>query len=116
MPEREPRNPFYFLLLVAGVLFAVTAIAYAVLPVLEEKATAAGQPPPPSPFRDALREDGWLWLLIELTAVALFGFLSMVLDRLRSLKMQRAAATMPAESGVRDQRSRGSDPASDTRH
>jgi hypothetical protein len=98
MTEREPRNPFYFLLLVAGVLFAVTAVAYAVLPVLEERAIAAGQPPPPSPFRQALRDDGWLWLIIELAALVLFGILSMALDRVRSLKKQRATATIHAPS------------------
>src|SRR6516164_8949115 len=53
----EPRNPFYFLLLFASVLFVVTALAYAVVPVLEEKARDAGEEPPPSAFRDALRQD-----------------------------------------------------------
>ena len=56
----EPRNPLYFLLLIAGVVFAVTALAVAFVPVLEEKALEAGQAPPPSPFRDALRTDGWI--------------------------------------------------------
>ena len=101
--DREPKNPFYFLLLAAGVVFSVTAIAYAVLPVLEDKATAAGQPPPPSPFREALRENGWLWLLVELAAVVLFGILSMLLDRRRTLKKERAAATIQA-AGIRNQR------------
>ncbi len=56
----EPRNPLYILLLIAGVVFAVTALAVAVVPVLEEKVLEAGQAPPPSPFRDALRTDGWI--------------------------------------------------------
>src|SRR5436853_631937 len=42
MPQPEPRNPFYFLLLAASLLFVVTALAYAVVPVLEEKARDAG--------------------------------------------------------------------------
>src|SRR5438445_511381 len=61
----EPRNWFYLLLNVASVAFVVTALAYALVPVLEDKAAAAGRPAPPSPLRDALRRDGWLWLLVE---------------------------------------------------
>ena len=94
-PPSEPRNPFYVLLLVASLLFVVTALAYAVVPTLEDKAARAGQVPPPSPLRDALREDGWRWLLYEVAAMVLFGLLSMGLDRLRRLQKERAAATMP---------------------
>jgi hypothetical protein len=91
-PTPEPRNPFYFLLLLAGLLFVVTALAYAIIPVLEQKATDAGQPPPPSEFRAALRADGWRWLLYEVAAVVVLSAASMVLDRLRSLQKQRSAA------------------------
>jgi hypothetical protein len=94
-PPREPRNPFYLLLLLASLLFVLTALAYAVVPTLEEKALRAGQAPPASPFRDALREDGWRWLLYEVAAMLLLGLLSMGLDRLRRLQNQRAEATMP---------------------
>jgi hypothetical protein len=79
----EPRNPFYILLLAASLAFVLTALAYAVVPVLEEKALTAGQVPPPSPFRDALRESGWKWLLVELAAMIVFGLASMGLDRWR---------------------------------
>ena len=94
MTPSEPRNPFYFLLLLASLLFVVTALAYAIVPVLEEKATLAGQAPPPSPFREALRADGWKWLLGQVIAMIVFGALSMVLDRLRSLQKERARDTM----------------------
>jgi hypothetical protein len=82
----EPRNPLYLLLLVVGVLFVVTAVAYAVIPVLEQKATEKGKLPPPSAFREALHRDGGTWLLVELAALVILGVASMVLDRLRSLK------------------------------
>jgi hypothetical protein len=94
-PPTEPRNPFYFLLLGASLVFLVTALAYAIIPTLETKAQLAGQSPPPSEFRDALRQDGWRWLLYELAAMILFGVLSMGLDRLRRLQNDRAQATMP---------------------
>jgi len=96
MSEREPRNPFYLLLLLASLLFVMTALAVALVPVLEDKAREAGQPAPPSPFRAALRGDqGWHFLLYEVAAMIVFGLLSMGLDRLRSLKKQRAAVTIP---------------------
>ncbi len=88
----EPRNPFYLLLLLASLLFVVTALAYAVVPALEEKAKEAGEMPPPSPFRDALRVDGWKWLLAQVAVMVVLGILSMGLDRLRTLKKEREDA------------------------
>jgi hypothetical protein len=92
----EPRNPFYLLLLLASLAFVVTALAYALIPILEDKAAEAGAEVPPSPFRDQLREHGGTWLLCEVGAMIVLGLLSMGLDRLRTLKKERAAATMPS--------------------
>jgi len=94
MTPTEPRNPMYLLLLLASLLFVVTALAYAVVPVLEQKATDAGQPPPPSEFRDALRKDGWRWLLYEVAAVVVLSIASMTVDRLRTLQKQRTKVTI----------------------
>jgi len=91
--ESEPRNPFYILLLIAGLVFIVTVLAYAVIPVLEEKAKDAGQMPPQSPFRDSLRQDGWLWVLIEVAILVVLGLASMGLDRWR--RHQKDAAISP---------------------
>jgi hypothetical protein len=82
-PPPEPRNWFYLLLNLASIAFVITALAYAVVPVLEDKAVEAGRPVPSSPFRDALRRDGWLWLLVEAGAVAILAMCSMGLDRWR---------------------------------
>jgi hypothetical protein len=89
MSNSEPRNPFYMLLLLASVLFVGTALAYALVPSLEEKALEAGQTPPQSTFREALRSDGWRWLLYEVAAIVVLSALCMGLDRLRSLKKER---------------------------
>jgi hypothetical protein len=86
MPATEPRNPFYFLLLIASVVFVATALAYTFVPFLEQKAAERGEPPPPSMLREALSTQGWKWLLYELAAMIVFAVLSMGLDRLRSLK------------------------------
>jgi hypothetical protein len=94
MSQPEPRNWFYTLLLLASVLFVITALAWAVVPTLEEKARAAGQPVPRSEFRDLLRDHGGTWLLWEVAAMILFGLLSMGLDRLRRLQKERTQATI----------------------
>jgi hypothetical protein len=92
--KSQSRNLFYGLLLLTGALFAITATAYAVVPWLEQRAAEAGQPSPPSAFRDALRDEGWRWLLYQLIALVVFGLLSMGLDRLRSLKHDRQQRKM----------------------
>jgi hypothetical protein len=98
MSRTEPRNPFYLLLLIASLLFVMTCLAYGVVPILEQKAAEAGQPPPPSPFREALNADGWKWILYELAAMAVFALSSMGLDRYRSLREERALSR-PSSSG-----------------
>ena len=41
MPAKsDPRNPFYILLIAVSLAFVLTALAYAVVPVLEQKARA----------------------------------------------------------------------------
>jgi hypothetical protein len=92
----EPLNPFYMLLLVVSVLFVGTALAYGVLPVLED---LSNQPPAPSAVRDAIREHGWWWLLVELALMVVLGLASMGLDRLRSLQNEKNTGTMPPSSG-----------------
>ncbi len=94
-PASEPRNPLYFLLLLASLAFVLTALAYAVVPVLEDKALARGEVPPPAPWRQALREDGWKWLLYEVAAMIVLGLASMGLDRFRRLQKERQSATIP---------------------
>jgi hypothetical protein len=94
MTSSEPRNPFYLLLLAVSFLFVLTALAYAVVPTLEDKARAAGEIPPPSEFRHALRHDGWKWLLVEVAGIVVFAGLSMGLDRLRRLKKESAEGTI----------------------
>ncbi|HLJ98240.1 MAG TPA: hypothetical protein VKU02_34090 [Gemmataceae bacterium] len=100
MRPAEPRNPFYLLLLIASLFFVLTCLAYGVVPVLEQKAAEAGQPVPPSPFREMLNTDGWKWILYELAVMAGFAILSMGLDRLRTLQKERAAATIPPSEDV----------------
>jgi hypothetical protein len=101
-PKAELRNPFYILLIVVGFAFVLTALAYAVVPVLEQKAREAGNAPPPSPFRESLREDGWLWLLYQGGAIIVLAALSMGLDRWRRWRSPSPAAAPPPPSASPD--------------
>jgi hypothetical protein len=96
-PRHEPRNPLYLLLLLVGLVFTLTALAYGIVPVLEDKAIAAGNPPPPSPWREALREDGWRWLLYEAGILTVVAAASMSYDHLRGLQKADSSAKIPAE-------------------
>jgi hypothetical protein len=98
MNTPEPRNPFYFLLLVIGVLFVLTVLAYALVPVLEQKALDAGVVPPPSPLRDALRRDGWKWVLVEVALLVVVGLMSMGLDRYRRWQHDKTGAPTDMEN------------------
>jgi hypothetical protein len=80
MAAPEPRNPFYFLLLAVSMLFVATAIAYGILPQIEDNAASMGQRAPISPFRSALRRDGAMWLLYEVAAIAVVVVLCLGLD------------------------------------
>jgi hypothetical protein len=93
----EPRNPFYALLLVAGLAFTVTVLALAVIPVLEKRWLDEGELPPASPLSEALREHGLTLVLWEVGAVVVFGLASMGLDRARRLRNERIAATAPTD-------------------
>jgi hypothetical protein len=97
----EPRNPLYLLLLVVGVLFCVTALAYAVVPVLEEKARAAGAVPPPSEFRESLNKNGGTWLLVEVATLIVLGLASMAVDHFRRIRKESSAAKAEPPLNVR---------------
>jgi Na+/proline symporter len=101
-PAPEPRNPLYLLLLLVSLLFVLTALGYAVVPILEDKAVQAGAQVPSSSFRDALRKNGWKWLLYELAGMIVVGTASMWLDRqrLRGLQNEAGQGKMPAQAAT----------------
>ena len=84
--ERKPRR------------YAVRAVRVGGNAGDEDKAALAGQPAPPSPMREALRQDGWIWLLYEVAAITVLALASMGLDRWRLRSLQNAAppGTIPS--------------------
>ena len=99
-PQSEPRNPFYWLLLIVGLVFIATVLALAVVPVIEQKALDAGTSVPPSPFRDSLRDHGTTWVLVEVAALVVFGLLSMGLDRYHRWKLDRSNPPSSSDSSA----------------
>ena len=95
MSHPEPRNPFYLLLLLVGLLFVVTLLAVLLLPMMMEKAELAGGDVPKEGFHQLVKRDGVWWVGYEVAALVVLSLLSMGLDRLRSLQTERAAKTIP---------------------
>jgi len=94
----EPRNPFYLLLLIVGLIFVITLLAVVLVPILMDKAQAAGAEVPKEGFHQLIKRDGIWWVVAQAVALVILGIASMVLDRLRSLKKERAARTISAQS------------------
>jgi hypothetical protein len=97
----EPRNPFYLMLLIVGLIFIATVLAYAVVPVIEQKARDAGQEVPPreeSWFRNTLHYHGWKWVLVEVAVLVILGLLSMGLDRYRRWKQESGSAAEKSDA------------------
>jgi hypothetical protein len=84
MASSEVRNPFYFILLAVSMLFVATALAYGILPQIEDNAASIGQRVSISPFRAALRRDGAQWLLYEVAAIAMTTIMCLGVDWWRS--------------------------------
>lgn len=95
MVPSEPRNPFYILLLLVGLLFVVTLLAVLLVPILMDKAEQAGGEVPREGFHQIIKRDGVWWVVYEVVAIIVLSLLSMGLDRLRSLKRERAAKRIP---------------------
>ncbi len=79
-PTKPRRNWFFTLLIPASAAFAITAVALAVIPVIEDRAIQAGVAPPASDLREALRRDGWMWLLVETAVVIVLSMCAMIWD------------------------------------
>jgi hypothetical protein len=70
----KSKNPFYALLVVVGILFAVTATAYCVMAFREARPMVADakEPAPPHPLVAWMNENGERALVIELGLLAVF--------------------------------------------
>lgn len=83
--SKRETNPFYGLVVLSGVAFAVTTLAY-VAAIVREEHSFAGEPTPvhPSPVFDFFAERGESLMLWEAGSLTVTGLLAMGLDRWRS--------------------------------
>ena len=79
MPDksRKPFNPFYPMLVIAGVIFCVTACAYGVMTVRKLRNPLEENPPQ---FIQWMDESGFSLMMWELGALALLTFAAMAAD------------------------------------
>ena len=69
MSKQQPRNPFYFLLVLAGIVFTITACGYAVMSVRGGQGLA--EPESDHTLLRFLEDHGFTALMIELAVLAL---------------------------------------------
>ena len=79
--SRKPTNPFYFVLLVAGVIFVVTACSYLVM-TIKGRDTSLGRQEDPSSkrFVEIVDRYGFAALMIELGVLAGATFAAIATD------------------------------------
>jgi hypothetical protein len=75
-------NPFYGLLLVTGIVFALTAVCYGVMAFRDAQPVAAGQPQaaPKHPLMVWMSRHGEMALMSELAFLAVFTFAAIGTD------------------------------------
>lgn len=74
---KERTNPFYVALLIAGIAFAVTACAYAMMIVVKQRGGSNG---PEHPLINLMEEQGLVILLVELGLLTVFTFAAIGTD------------------------------------
>jgi len=94
--RRERFNPFYVLLIGAGIIFSVTACAYGVMAF---RALRLGAPQVEAAGAGGLLvvldQHGGLIMTVELVVLAIFTFSAMALDSVRSRQEQTPSASEP---------------------
>ena len=97
--SKRETNPFYALVVLSGVAFAVTTLAY-VAAIVREDQPAAGEPMPvqPSPVFEFFAQRGEILMLWEAGTLTVTGLLAMGLDRWKTWRNPTPEApTSPIE-------------------
>lgn len=79
-PSRKSANPFYALLVAAGLAFVVTAAAYGVMATRESRAAVMGEPLASHPLMTWMHDHGDAALLIELAVLGVATFCAIGTD------------------------------------
>ena len=104
--QNKPTNPFYIVLLIAGVLFVMTACSYLVMTIQgRDMSTGGSETPSRRRFVELVDRYGFTALMIELGTLAGATFAAIATDE---YWMRRARSE--AEQGADEDRQEGETP------
>lgn len=98
MAEKKTRNPFYVLVALSGIAFAITACAYGVMTV-QMLNMANGGPRVQSRLLEFLDERGGVVLMVELAVLAVSSVGAISLDSYRTSSDTATATSTPDDGG-----------------
>jgi cytochrome b len=79
-PYKKSANPFYAVLIVAGLVFVITAAAYGVMATRESRAALSGEPVAEHALMQWMHDHGNTALLTELAILGLATFAAIGTD------------------------------------
>jgi uncharacterized protein YggT (Ycf19 family) len=83
---KEPTNPFYIVLVIVGVIFIVTASAFTLLLIQQNRTTASALLDPSSPLLVFVRRQGMSLMGLEVAVLGVASVCAMWLDSHRDRK------------------------------
>lgn len=88
-PYKKSANPFYAVLIVAGLVFVVTAAAYGVMAVRESRAALSGEPVAEHALMQWMHDNGNTALLTELAILGAATIAAITTDDYWQRRTQR---------------------------
>jgi hypothetical protein len=98
--KSKPTNPFYIVLLIAGVIFVVTACSYLVMTIKGRDASLGAQEDPSSKrFVEIVDRYGFVALMVELGVLAGATFAAIATDEYWTRRAEREAQQSEGDVG-----------------
>jgi len=109
LKKKRRKNPFYPLLVLAGLVFAITACGYALMMVRGINATNTIDPIDSGGLMQFFQAHGFTALMVELAVLALATFAAMATDEMWEDRLETATALdpEPVSTSIRGERSIG---------
>lgn len=98
--QSKPTNPFYVVLLIAGVFFVVTACSYLVMTIKGRDASLGAREDPSSKrFVEIVERYGFAALMVELGVLAGATFAAIATDEYATRRQEREAQRPESDVG-----------------